>query len=162
VQKSKSYFKFNRLTKNLLYWFAIALLLSGAVWQFLNMGGDSVKGIVGKILSVYVILTILGLLIAWKLEWLNKKFFLIVLFTAFIFGANYIFHGLILTEENLPLIIILFALVLLLALGKVKKSELYGQNIGYYGSYIKNSSKKYKRREQSTVKDSIKNTNENS
>ena len=69
------------------------------------MGGDSAKGIIGKILSIYVILPILGLMIAWKLEWLNKKFFLIVLFTAFIFGANYIFHGLIITEENLPEVI---------------------------------------------------------
>jgi hypothetical protein len=162
VQKSKSNFKLNRITKNLLYWFAIVLLLSGAVWQFLNMGGDSAKGIIGKILSIYVILPILGFLIAWKLEWLNKKFFLIVLFTAFIFGANYIFHGLIITEENLPLLLVLFALVVLLALGKVRKSEIFGQHSGYYGSYHKSSSNKNKRRKRSTIKDSIQNTNENS
>lgn len=156
VQESRKNFKLNRLTKNLIYWLSIALLLSGAVWQFINIGGNTAKGIIGKILSIYVILPILVLLIAWKLEWLNKKFFLIVLFTAFIFGANYIFHGLIITEENLPLLLVLFALILLLALGKVRKSELYGQNNGYYGS-----SKKNKRRKQSTIKDSTINTNEN-
>ena len=161
VEKAKTNVKLNRLTKNLIYWFAIALLVSGAVWQFINMGGDSAKGVVGKILSIYVILPIIGLLIAWKLEWLNKKFFLIVLFTAFIFGANYIFHGLIITEENLPLLLVLFALVLLIALGKVRKSELYGQNNGHYGSYHKRNSNKNKRRKQSTTKDSTKNTNEN-
>ena len=162
MQKSKSNYKLNRLTKNLLYWIASALLLFGAVWQFLNMGGDSAKGIVGKLLSIYVILPILGLLIAWKLEWLNKKFFLIVLFTAFIFGANYIFHGLIITEENLPLLLVLLALVVLLALGKVRKSEIFGQHSGYYGSYHKSTSNKNKRRKRSTIKDSIQNTNENS
>ena len=156
MQESRKNFKLNRLTKNLIYWLAIALLLSGAVWQFINIGGNTAKGIIGKILSIYVILPILVLLIAWKLEWLNKKFFLIVLFTAFIFGANYIFHGLIITEENLPLLLVLFALILLLALGKVRKSELYGQNNGYYGSSNKN-----KRRKQSTIKDSTINTNEN-
>lgn len=161
VQESKTNFKLNRLTKNLLYWFAIALLVLGAVWQFINMGGDSAKGVVGKILSTNVILPIIGLLLAWKLEWLNKKFFLIVLFIVFIFGANYIFHGLIITEQNLPLLLVLFALVLLLALGKVRKSELYGQNNGHYGSYHKSNSNKNKRRQQSTIKDSIKNTNEN-
>lgn len=161
MQRPKSNFKLNRLAKNLLYWFAIALLLSGAVWQFLNMGGDSAKGIIGKILSIYVTFPILGLLIAWKLEWLNKKFFLIVLFTAFIFGVNYIFHGLIIIEENLPLLLILFALILLLALGKVRKSEVYGQSYGYYGGYHKSKSSKNKRRKQSTIKDSIQNSNEN-
>jgi hypothetical protein len=161
VQESRKNFTLNRLTKNLLYWFAIALLVLGAVWQFINIGGNTAKGIIGKILSIYVILPILVLLIAWKLEWLNKKFFLIVLFTAFIFGANYIFHGLIITEKNLPLLLVLFALILLLALGKVRKSELYGQNNGYYGSSNKGNSNKNKRRKQSTIKDSNINTNEN-
>lgn len=156
VQESRKNFKVNRLRKNLIYWLAIALLLSGAVWQFINIGGNTAKGITGKILSIYVILPILVLLIAWKLEWLNKKFFLIVLFTAFIFAANYIFHGLIITEENLPLLLVLFALILLIALGKVRKSEMYGQNNGYYGSSNKNN-----RRKQSTIKDSNINTNEN-
>ena len=161
MQKPKSNFKLNRLTKNIFYWLAIALLFAGGIWQFLNMGGDTAKGIIGKILSIQVILPMLGLLIALKLEWLNKKFFLIVLFTAFIFGVNHIFHGLIITEENLPLLLILFALILLLALGKVRKNGVYGKGYGYYGGYHKSNSNKKKRRKQSTIKDSIQNTNEN-
>ncbi len=159
MRKSKS--KSTRRYKNIIYWFAIALLLFGAVWQFLNMGGSTAKGIFGKITSIYVILPMLALLIAWKLEWLNKKFFLVVLFTGVIVGANYIFQGLVFTKENLPLLLVLFALVVLLAVGKVKKSELYGQNNGYYSGSRRSSSNKNKSRKPSTIKDSINNINEN-
>ena len=54
MEKAKTNFKLNRLTKNLLYWFAIVLLLSGAVWQFLNMGGDSAKGIIEEVKLIEV------------------------------------------------------------------------------------------------------------
>jgi hypothetical protein len=47
VEKAKTNVKLNRLTKNLIYWFVIALLVLGAVWQFINIGGDSAKGVVG-------------------------------------------------------------------------------------------------------------------
>jgi hypothetical protein len=125
------------------------------------MGGSTAKGIFGKITSIYVILPMMALLIAWKLEWLNKKFFLVVLFTGVIVGANYIFQGLIFTKENLPLLLVLFALVVLLAVGKIRKSELYGQNNGYYSGSRRSSSNKNKSRKPSTIKDSINNINEN-
>lgn len=159
MRKSKT--KSTRRYKNIIYWFAIALLLFGAAWQFLNMGGSAAKGIFGKTTSTYVILPVFALLIAWKLQWLNKKFFLVVLFTGVIVGANYIFHGLILTEENLPLLLVLFALVVLLAVGKVRKSELYGQNNGYYSGSRRSSSNKNKSRKPSIIKDSNNNINEN-
>jgi len=160
VQKSKSNFKPNRFTKNLIYWLSIALLLAGAIWQFINVGGDTARGYIEKVLYALFLPTMLFLL-AWKLEWLEKKFFPIVVFLVFLYIADDLSQGYVVTKENLPLLLSLFALVLLISFGKAKKSELYGQTNGYYGNSRKRRSNKNDRSKQLKEKDSIKNTNEN-